>query len=88
MTDKWASRLSPISGDDMDIWVNDQSQLHRIDGPAITHHSSGVQHWYVNNQKVNSWEDLQRMANITNEELLLIVLKWGQIQQSRTHQDC
>lgn len=62
--------------DGMTIYTNNKHQLHRVDGPAITH-DNGTAFWYVNNTKITSLKQLQREANLSDEETLGIALKYG-----------
>lgn len=62
--------------DGMTVYTNNKNQLHRVDGPAISH-DNGTAFWYVNNIKINSVQQLQREANLSDEEILGIALKYG-----------
>lgn len=65
------------------IYTNENHHVHRIDGPAHIHKShsgEGIQQmWYVNNKRVYNWEEFQKESRISDEDLLVLVLKYGKI---------
>lgn len=53
--------------------------FHREDGPAIIH-PTGKQFWYVRGIRCYDNKSYQRAACITDEEMLTIVLKYGNVE--------
>lgn len=51
---------------------------HRTDGPAIIDPSTGNS-WYVNGIPITTDEQFQKIAKISDEELLMIIIKYGKI---------
>lgn len=54
-------------------------QLHRTTGPAITL-NSGATFWYLNNQRITSRALFQEQANLTDEDMIALILKYGDIE--------
>lgn len=52
--------------------------LHRVDGPAEIM-SNGKFNWYIKGLYVRSSYIFQRMTGISDEELMLLILKYGEI---------
>lgn len=50
--------------------------FHRVDGPA-TLWRDGFHLWVVNGIPVHTWEDFQREAKCTDEEITVLQIKWG-----------
>ena len=50
---------------------------HRVDGPAII--GTHTYAWYVKGTRIDSWEQLKYEANLSDVDLLLMVLKWGEM---------
>jgi len=50
--------------------------LHRMDGPAVTY-TSGPCKWFVNGICIKSAREYQNMAELTDEEMASLVLKYG-----------
>lgn len=57
-------------------WVN--GKRHRIDGPSIIF-PEGKQRWYVNDQRIQSNKEFQVAANLTDEEMTALILKYGNV---------
>lgn len=53
-----------------------KSYLNRIDGPLFMR-PDGVWIWYVNGKRIESWEQFKHESGISDEELLMLVLKYG-----------
>lgn len=49
---------------------------HRLDGPAIICHN-GFFEWWVNGNKARDWEDFQALSRCSDEELIILKLRWG-----------
>ena len=56
-------------------WVD--NRLHRIDGPAITSDNHVV--WYVNGIQTFDAVHFRELAKISDEEMVILALKWGQV---------
>lgn len=52
--------------------------LHRIDGPAVLHHDDSTS-WFVNGTEYHSNKEYQKATRLTDEEMTLIILKYGSI---------
>ncbi len=50
--------------------------LHKTDGPVMTR-IDGTGVWYVNGWRMDSWEQLQHEANLSNEEIVALAIIWG-----------
>lgn len=66
------------------VYTNKKHEVHRIDGPAHIYQSytgaANMKHsWFVNNKRVYNWEEFQKASKISNEELLLLILQYGEI---------
>lgn len=61
-------------------WYDGLDRLHRTDGPAIISSKDNAMFWYVNNFRVNSWEEFQRESGISNEQLLQLVIQYGTLK--------
>lgn len=60
-------------------WFNDKGQLHSKNGPAVIY-SDGLQYWYVNDQRYYDNKSFQRAAKLTDEDMNMIVLKYGNVK--------
>jgi len=60
----------------MEWWQN--NKLHRIDGPAVVLTPKNLA-WYVVGVAYGTNNDYQQAASITDEEMLAVVLKYGNI---------
>ena len=58
-------------------WVD--GVLHRKNGPAIIY-STGRKAWYVNGILYIDNESFQKAANLTDEDMLMITLKYGSVK--------
>lgn len=65
-----------IVGEGYEYWVL-HGNVHRKDGPAFVNTVRGWGSWYVNGRSVRSWGDLQRMTGCTEEDMIMLRLKWG-----------
>lgn len=54
------------------------NKTHRTDGPAITW-SDGTVRWVVNNKKCNTRAEYKEAANLTDEDILALVLKYDKL---------
>lgn len=67
------------SGGAFTIWRSIHNRIiwHRIDGPAcINHHTSDISYW-INDEKYENAKKYQKAANLSDEEITLIILKYG-----------
>lgn len=60
------------------MWY-DHGRLHRTDGPAVML-AGGMNSWYIYHQRITDWQSFQHFTNCTNEELSLLILKYGDIK--------
>lgn len=51
---------------------------HRTDGPAVTYLSGGLE-WWVNGTPYNTNAEYQEAANLSDEEMTIMVLKYGDV---------
>lgn len=58
-------------------WYQD-GVLHRLDGPAIIF-SGGAVDWHVLGVDIKTFKHFQQMTNCSDEDILLLKLKWGDI---------
>lgn len=54
-------------------------KYHRTDGPAIIY-SSGKVMWFINGRSICSSEEFRRRAKLTNDDMLILTLKYGEIE--------
>lgn len=54
-------------------------KYHRTDGPAIFCQDS-IQFWFVNGIRCKTNKSYQRHAKLSNEEMTVLVLKYGNIE--------
>jgi hypothetical protein len=59
------------------LWVNEK--LHRTDGPAVTY-ADGTQYWYVSGFWYRDNKSFQEAANLSDEDMTAIILKYGNIK--------
>lgn len=64
--------------DGSEEWLEDD-ELHRTDGPAYIN-PSGLQYWYFHGIRINSLEQLQTVAGLSDEEMTFLALKYGDIK--------
>lgn len=53
-------------------------RTHRIDGPAITWNDGTVE-WYVNNKRCDTIAEYKEAANLSDEDILVLILKYGNL---------
>ncbi len=54
-------------------------KLHREDGPAIIE-TDGWQYWYINGKRHRNNKSYQQAANLTDEDMLMIKIKYGDVE--------
>ncbi len=59
-----------------EYWISN-GRYHRTDGPAIIEY--GVMSWFVNDIFYSSNKRFQKAAKLTDEEMLIMVLKYGNV---------
>jgi uncharacterized protein YfaQ (DUF2300 family) len=66
---------SQLTGADM--WINEQRQLHRQGGPAyiLEEHKE----WWINGTRYYNNKSFQKAANLSDEDMIAIVLKYGNV---------
>ena len=64
-----------ICGDGNEWWYQ-YGQRHRVDGPAIVGDGYGPEYW-INGYHIRSADEYQRLTGMTDEEVLLMTLKYG-----------
>lgn len=57
-------------------WYNNNGQYHNENGPAIIRFD-GFQFWYVNGTWFTDKQSYQKAANLTDDEMIMIILKHG-----------
>lgn len=55
--------------------------FHRIGGPAFTDRVDDVEEWWIMGIEIDSYEEYQKMTKCSDEEILLLTLKWGDIEE-------
>jgi len=55
-----------------------RGKLHRVDGPAVIR-ADGSKEWWVLGDRMRSSAEFQHRARITNEEMLALVIKYGDV---------
>jgi uncharacterized protein len=55
------------------------NKRHREDGPAVIY-SDGLTEWHVNNHQYTTNSSFQKAANLSDEDMTAIVLKYGNIK--------
>lgn len=60
-------------------WLNAKGKWCRNDGPAIIY-ADGEKSWWVNGKRCESNTEFQEAANITDEDMTAIILKYGNIE--------
>jgi hypothetical protein len=67
------------------IWSNGITEWykngnrHRIDGPAITF-PDGHREWYVNGKRKIKNSSFQKAANLSDEDMTAMILKYGNVE--------
>jgi hypothetical protein len=60
-------------------WYNEKKQYHRTDGPAIIWPDLTC-YWYTNGTKYHDNKSFQKAANLSDEDMIAIVLKYGNVK--------
>ncbi|MDV7396463.1 hypothetical protein RZS08_34025, partial [Arthrospira platensis SPKY1] len=60
------------------VWYKN-NKLHRHDGPAVEY-ASGNKQWFVNDMRCRSASEFQQATNISDEQLSMLILKYGEIK--------
>jgi hypothetical protein len=58
------------------IWYIN-GKKHRVDGPAYIRKDRNL--WYVNSERIYDNKSFQSAANITDEDMLAMILKYGNV---------
>ena len=66
-----------IEGDGVKIWHDSRGQWHRLDGPAFEVHNYKT--WYYHGEGFSSFDDFQKFAKLTNDQITILKLKYGDI---------
>jgi hypothetical protein len=62
---------------DLDEWHCDESnEFHCENGPVVIL-STGEKVWFVNNNPIESNRAYQKVTKLTDEEMILMILKYG-----------
>lgn len=86
-TDKWydeRNRLhrdggpAVILADGTEHWMQ-HGKHHRIDGPAIIYPDGRIR-WCIDDEPINNRNRFQQLAKLSNEELAILILKYGNIE--------
>lgn len=62
-----------------ETWYN-KGYLHRIGGPAHINRCNDEQEWWIMGQEILNYEMYQKLTRCSDEEILLLKLKWGEIK--------
>lgn len=54
-------------------------RLHKEDGPAVIY-PDGDNYWYLNNEWVRSVKEYQEKLNLSDEDMIVLILKCGDIK--------
>lgn len=85
-TEKWFdhwNRLHRVDGpavilaDGTEHWIQ-HGKHHRIDGPSIIY-LDGRTRWFINDERIKSRNRYQLLAQLTHEDMTLLILKYGAI---------
>ena len=60
------------------FWYYD-NKLHRTSGPAVIY-ISGEKYWYINNKKYRNNKSYKEAAKLSDEDMLMITLKYGNVK--------
>ncbi len=74
-----------IDVDEITLWTVDGtdkvlSAWHRIDGPAYMDFKYNDFGWYVNGNVVHTDAEFQQLANISDEEMCIMIIKYGSVR--------
>ena len=61
------------------VWSNSGGKLHREDGPAVIW-AFGAKEWYVDGKRKIKNSTFQKAAKLTDEDMLMITLKYGDVK--------
>lgn len=70
----WTSVLQEIY-----VFGNSYRNWHRTDGPAITYANGDIL-WVLNGIRYYDIEEFQRDAKLTDEEVSILILKYGEFK--------
>ena len=59
-------------------WFENNNR-HRIDGPAVIW-ADGIFEWYLNGIQITSSLEFRRTGNLTDEQMTILFLKYGEIK--------
>ena len=65
-------------GIDAEYWFFN-NHLHRVDGPAAVYQSGLIQ-WWFEGQHIHSAERFQQVSGLSDEDMTILILKYGEIQ--------
>lgn len=68
---------SYVGANGTEIW-RIHGEIHRIDGPAVTYINK-KQSWYVNGNEYTSDKEFQKAANISDEDMAVMIMKYGNV---------
>lgn len=71
-----------IFNDGQQSWLC-RGLLHREDGPAIIY-PDGRCSWYLRNVKIHSFYEFQKAMNLSDEDLVILKLKYGSDSFNKT----
>jgi hypothetical protein len=58
-------------------WIQ-HGRYHRTDGPSVVL-SNGIKRWYVEDMQYTNNRDYQISANLSDEEMTMLILKYGNV---------
>ena len=61
------------------FWLNYNGQYHREDGPAVIW-ANGTKTWWINSNPCYNNKSFQKAANLSDEDMLMIKLKYGDVK--------
>jgi hypothetical protein len=61
------------------FWRDESGKCHRADGPAYIN-PDGYQSWWINDKRYCDNKSFQKAANLSDEDMLAIVLKYGDVK--------
>ena len=67
-----------IHKDGTEYWYL-HGEMHRIDGPAVIYKDGRVE-WYLKNTRIKSAEHFKQVSGCTDEALIMVLLKFGEIK--------
>lgn len=69
-----------IEMDGSETWFK-RGYFHRIGGPAVIDAFDDTEEWWIMGIEINSYRKYQRLTKCSDEEILLLKLKWGAIKE-------